>query len=76
MPFRENEERANGTQKAIQYYITTSDFSANEKEENKKELIKLINTHGPVVSQYPFWHPLLKSEKINYTPMKKEGIRD
>jgi hypothetical protein len=56
--FRANEEAASGREEAIRL------FSCNFKQTIEREaaaayMATLIDTYGPVVEGYPFWHPFI-----------------
>ena len=65
MPFRINESKSNGLQRAIRYLtgMDNNGFSAEEREKGKHYLENLTRWVGPVVDSYPIWHPLVTSSR-------------
>jgi len=59
MKFRANEEKERGTEEAVKY-LTNRALSPQAQEACKATLSDIIKAHGPVITHYPCWHPLLR----------------
>lgn len=79
MAFRADEETKNGREHAINTLITRQ---IPDRAESEAKLHELIDTYGPVVRAYPYWHPLVNSSQReermlypNTTPNHKSGYK-
>lgn len=58
MVFRADEEMKNGRQRALNKFITRH---LPDRSRSEAKLHELIDEYGPVVNDYPYWHPLVTS---------------
>lgn len=69
MAFRANEAKEDGFKKAVQYLLSPKQFKTNEIQDGKYWLNDMVDKWGPVVDQYPCWHPLVATGNTNvYIP--------
>ena len=79
MPFRADEEREKGYERALDYLVPKVG-SAAQKDEARNKIIDLIDEYGPVIDSYPTWHPIVsrfpRDTIHHFAPNKPTHLQD
>jgi hypothetical protein len=74
MAFRANEEMEGGRLMAMRKLLGRS-VDADQLKKSEEVLGELIDSYGPVVEAYPYWHPLVADNKEYESPVTLPGYR-
>ena len=74
MAFRANEEIESGRQEALGKLLGRS-IDKDALDNSTSVLQDLLDKHGPVVSSYPYWHPLVTANEEYKSPVTVPGLQ-
>ena len=60
MAFRAEESAKKGFDEVKDYFLRQS-ISVEERKRSEEELYNIVATYGPVIDDYPSWHPLVNN---------------
>lgn len=74
MTFRADDENRRGLQEAMSVLVGR-EIDPADRERSEAKLIEIVERFGPVVGGYPYWHPLVASQRDPRSPATTPGER-
>ena len=72
MPFRADEAKINGYDRARSYLVSRH-IHGSERVRSEEALADIVDEYGPVVDRYPHWHPLVVAHSDPRSPATLPG---